>query len=370
MLGTKPKTSDLVLGAKNMIEAADVRPGDSVLLLSDRQSDADSVDALAAALRLHGATPMEFIMDPVLRYGDVPEAAMRAMEAVDVVVWVWPVFLNGSTNYRERLRTPKEGDEGAPKERVKPYKIYFEGLPGLLATDYARFPNELLWTIARKVKEIVSKGSKVTIKGPNNTALEAEYDGRRLYAMQTRAGEPAGRCHFPWGRCGIYNGSGAARGTVQLDCVQGVAGKLSSPMVWTIKDARVVGVEGGGDIGSECRRLFRETPESSHFTEIMFGYHPKTSTERGLRDPMHWEILGRYPWVGLGTPRKEMRYRHVDGGCIESSLAVDGRVIVDLGGRLTLLDDPEIRAAAARYGDPDFLLSSASHEGPSLGGLW
>ena len=93
-----------------MIEAADVRPGDSVLLLADRSSDGDSIDALASALRLHGATPMEFIVEPILRYGDVPEAALRAMEAVDVVVWVWPVFLNGSTNYRERLRTPKEGD--------------------------------------------------------------------------------------------------------------------------------------------------------------------------------------------------------------------------------------------------------------------
>ena len=60
-------------------------------------------------------------------------------------------------------------------------------------------------------------------------------------------------------------------------------------------------------------------------------------------------ILSRYPWVGLGTQRKYMVYRHVDGGCMESNLAIDGRVLVDFGGRLTILDDPEIRAAAARY---------------------
>ncbi len=255
MIGGKAKVSDLVIGARNMIEAADIRPGDSVLMLADRSSDGDSIDALAAALRLHGATPMEMIVEPILRYGDVPEAALRAMEAVDVAIWVWPVFLNGSTNYRERLRTPKEGDAGAPTERVKPYKIYFEGWPGLLATDYARFPNELLWTIARKVKAIVAAGSKVTISGPNGAKLVAEYDNKRIYAMQTKAGEPAGRCHFPWGRCGVYNGSGTANGTVQLDCAQGVPGMLREPMLWTIKDAKVVGVEGGGDIGAECKRL-------------------------------------------------------------------------------------------------------------------
>lgn len=44
-------------------------------------------------------------------------------------------------------------------------------------------------------------------------------------------------------------------------------------------------------------------------------------------------------------------------------------MIVDFGGRLALLDDPEIRSAAARYGDPDFILPSISHDGPALGGL-
>jgi len=190
------------------------------------------------------------------------------------------------------------------------------------------------------VKAIVASGSRVKIAGPEGAVLEANYDGGRIYAMQTKPGEPAGRCHFPWGRCGVY-----------------------------IKDVRVVGVEGGGDVGLECKRLFRDTPGSNCFTEIMFGYHPKASTERGIQDPMHWEILIRYPWVGLGTPRKELHYQHIDGGCMESSLAIDGRVIVDFGGRLTLLDDPEIRSATARYGDPDFILPSISHEGPAVGGL-
>jgi len=72
MIGGKAKVSDLVIGARNMIEAADIRPGDSVLMLADRSSDGDSIDALAAALRLHGATPMEMIVEPILRYGDVP----------------------------------------------------------------------------------------------------------------------------------------------------------------------------------------------------------------------------------------------------------------------------------------------------------
>ena len=119
MIGGKPKVSDLVIGARNMIEAADIRPRDSVLLLADRSSDGNSIDALASALRLHGATPMEMIVEPMLRYGDVPEAALRAMEAVDVAVWVWPVFLNGSTNYRERLRRKSYGKSRQKSQRSR-----------------------------------------------------------------------------------------------------------------------------------------------------------------------------------------------------------------------------------------------------------
>jgi hypothetical protein len=141
-------------------------------------------------------------------------------------------------------------------------------------------------------------------------------------------------------------------------------------MIWTVKGGKVVDVEGGGETGDECKRLLREFPGSNGFTEIMFGYHPKASTERGIQDPMHWEIISRHPWVGLGTHRREIHYRHVDGGCIGASLSIDGRVIVEPGGRLSLLEDPEIRSVAQRYGDPQLLLSSVSHTGRSPGGFW
>ena len=64
--------------------------------------------------------------------------------------------------------------------------------------------------------------------------------------MQFRAGDPPGRCHFPWGRCGVFNGDGNANGEVYLSCVQGIAGKLAEPMRWKIKDNVITEVDGGG----------------------------------------------------------------------------------------------------------------------------
>ena len=95
--------------------------------------------------------------------------------------------------------------------------------------------------------------------------------------------------------------------------MQGIAGKLAEPMRWKVKDSVITEVDGGGEAGEECRRLFKEVPESNRLIEIMFGYHPKASAQHGIADPMHWELISKMPWAGLGTPRKHPNFRHMDG---------------------------------------------------------
>ena len=110
--------------------------------------------------------------------------------------------------------------QSAARRTIKPYHIYFEGNAGLLTRDYAKFPNKVLWKLAEKVREVVSVGKVVRIEDSLGTNLTATYDGKRLYGMQFRAGDPPGRCHFPWGRCGVFNGDGQSNGEVYLSCVQ------------------------------------------------------------------------------------------------------------------------------------------------------
>jgi hypothetical protein len=57
---------------------------------------------------------------------------------------------------------------------------------------------------------------------------------------------------------------------------------LAEPMRWKVKDSLITAVDGGGEIGEECKRLFKEVPESNRLIEIMFGYHPKASAQHGI----------------------------------------------------------------------------------------
>src|ERR1043166_7833884 len=215
-MSTTYPIADMMTGVRNMIEAADLRQGDQVLLLADTRSDKTTIEALTAGLRFFGANPMTLVTEPISRYGDVPQAVLDAMHASDVVVWGWPVFISFTPAHRAMGRKREESGSQLHEERMKPYHIYFEGNAGLLARDYAKFPNKVLWKLAEKVREVVAAGKVVLLEDALGSNLPAAYAGNRLYEMQFRAGDPPGRCHFPWGGCGVFNGEGQANGEVYL----------------------------------------------------------------------------------------------------------------------------------------------------------
>ena len=64
---TTYQIADMMLGVRNMIEAADLRPRDQVLLLADTRSDKTTLEALTAGLRFFGAEPMTLLTEPIAR---------------------------------------------------------------------------------------------------------------------------------------------------------------------------------------------------------------------------------------------------------------------------------------------------------------
>ena len=147
---------------------------------------------------------------------------------------------------------------------------------------------------------------------------------------------------------------------------------LAEPMRWKVKDSWVVEVDGGGEVGEECRKLFEQVPGSNRLIEIMFGYHPKASIAHGIDDPMHWELISKTPWAGLGTERKHPNFRHVDGSVMNARLYIDDRLVVDKYGMLdrSLLHHPEVLDVASQFGDPYQVLAPVSHEAHGSNTSW
>src|SRR4051794_14679987 len=124
------EVADLLQGTMNMIEAADIRKGESVMLLADRRSDPLSIEATTTALKAIGATPMTLITEPIPRYGTVPEAAVEAMQHVDTAVWMWPVFITFTETMQARAKAAGQRRETSgtqlQQQRNRPYHVYFE----------------------------------------------------------------------------------------------------------------------------------------------------------------------------------------------------------------------------------------------------
>src|SRR5712692_8624873 len=208
---------EMMPGVRNFIEAAGIGEGDRVLFLADTRSDGPSIEACVAGLKTIGAKPVIITFDHLERYGTVPEEAIGAAAHTDVIVLTWPVFITAGLNKVRSARTPTSDFDPSTRIEGQPKLVYLECAPGILSSSYAHFPNELLWEVAKRVKDICSGGHTVRVTCPRGTDLTSTYDPAKLFAMQTRPVEPGGRCHFPWGRAGLFHGAGEANGVVYTD---------------------------------------------------------------------------------------------------------------------------------------------------------
>jgi 2,5-dihydroxypyridine 5,6-dioxygenase len=353
--------ADLMKGVNNFIEAVGIHRGDKVLFLSDTRSDPLSLEACVAGLKAIEAKPIVMVLDHLARYDRVPDEAIGAAAHTDVIVLTWPVFITAGLNTVRKARTATSDFDPSTAVPGQPKLVYLECAPGTLASSYAHFPNEVLWAIARRVKQITTQGHRIRITCPRGTDLTATYDSGKVFAMQTRPVEPGGRCHFPWGRCGVFHGAGEANGVVYLDTAQGVDGVFEEPMRWAVEKNVVVDCQ-GGEAADHMKKFQRQFNEPIVFGEIMYGYHPHVPQKVGLDDYMHWPFNSKWAWLGIrvGGGLGNVRGQHLDGPCFWSSVYIDDQLVVDRG-RLTLCDDPGIRELASKYGNPDDLLEHITH---------
>jgi hypothetical protein len=152
-------------------------------------------------------------------------------------------------------------------------------------------------------------------------------------------------------------------------------------MRMTVKNGKAIHIEGGGEAGTLWTRQFEKGkaapsqgriavfgdhpgPGVNWFEELMYGVHPKSFR---IGQKYRWEGSDQFQaWIG-GTRRSgtlhfgfgggmDESYRHNDLEVFFPTLTINGETLIE-NGRLKILDDPEVREEAAKYGDPDYLLT-------------
>ncbi|MBI2953728.1 MAG: hypothetical protein HYY30_05400 [Chloroflexi bacterium] len=379
-------------GHVGMIGYGGVKAGERVLLAIDTQYDRDVVDAVATALRETGAHVDVICLDAG------PDREFDYLDEVRVVMRRGPWAENPrrweGVPWIEEMAAREKYDflihgKGGP---VFPTPYRYTQVPWLGRDHFTRgqtmFPRDVFALASQMTWDHIwqkGKGGKVHLTDPEGTDLtftlfEEYYDGNRrgwVPEPQTYYGHLMAHPTPPF--IDKADTTGVAAGTTS---------HFTRPfprVSVTMQDGCINRVEGGGPYGDAWREFLEESRNTHYLDfprpglfwlfEVAIGGHPKIVRPRNI----HMLSSGGSEWerrrsgvihLGFGTfwrQRQEewaaehrLLYGHLHIHLLFPTYdltTAEGEVLrlID-NGRLTSLDSPEVRALAAKYGDPDELL--------------
>ncbi len=143
-----------------------------------------------------------------------------------------------------------------------------------------------------------------------------------------------------------------------MDCIRGISRIMEKPIKLTIKNCWVVEIEDREET-KKMKAEFAKPENSSFVDKLVIGLNPKASISKGIHRPRLAELA-----QAAGVSRMSIGDRpgyvssHFGTAVylLKPTITVEREVLFDRG-RPSAFDDPEVRAVASKYGDPDKLLA-------------
>jgi leucyl aminopeptidase (aminopeptidase T) len=137
---------------------------------------------------------------------------------------------------------------------------------------------------------------------------------------------------LPGGEVSFPPVEGSAQGTVVVEHVITDLGRLTHPIVWTVRDGEAVDLAGGPD-AERLRRLIEGVPNARNIAELGIGLNPVARldgdiTEAKKRAGTAHMALGDNAGGYGGLVESPV---HLDGLMLDVTIAVDGELVVDAG---------------------------------------
>jgi hypothetical protein len=368
------------------------KPGDRVLLAIDSHYDRAVVDAFTDALRRAGAAVDTLTLDAgpdrPFDYLDEIEVVMRrgpwrdAPRRWEGVPWVEDL---AETRGYDLLIHGKGGP--IPQTTYR-----YEQIPWLeaeqLASAATTYPLEVHRLINRKTWDVIwthGRGGRVRITDPEGTDFsytlhEGYYDeSRRGFTRNPVRSYSHLLGHPPPPFLPEEDATGVCAGTTSHYT------RAFPRATVRLEGGQITSIQGGGPYGDAWGELIDEArairypcfprPGLFYIWEVAIGTNPKIRRPRGIE---HLSS-GGFEWerrrsgvihLGFGTrwrgseelwaAEQGVLYGHLHIHLLFPTFTVTSRDgeprDIIRNGRLTALDDPEVRELAARYGDPDELL--------------
>jgi 2,5-dihydroxypyridine 5,6-dioxygenase len=337
---------ELMPGARNLMDYAGVSSGEQVLILVEHPTDPVVVQALAAAAAYRDADVQILSVAPFSPGGwdrenpgarSIAEAAHGRADVVITCTW-WaevhcqPLFFSQVAQKGARFAS-----------------LHMAGTAACLNTG-ARLPPEVYYAIMRRAAEIMGSGEHIRVQTKPGTDIT--FKGVTLTPDDGPL-IPGGWRPFPYGGVNFYPETCDGTFVVEESTATGVP---EERLTVTVTDNLVTGIDGG--IAAD--QLRRYGPLGYYMRHALLGVNPKvrlagaSQFEREKHAGAFYLGIDGLTEEGVADP-SQPGYAHCDCQFDRPTVTV-GDTVISQAGRLTILDEPEIREVAAQFGPPEILL--------------
>ena len=301
-----------------------VRSGERIVLLTDEGTDADVVEVLTEGIRRRGGDPaIALIPIPPLPGSEPPPDAAIAMLRAGAVIELTSLFI-GSSLARRRATEAGVRYLAMPGVRLDTFR---DGGP--LTVDFDAIRKD-----ADRIGAAWGRADTYRMTTPGGTDLRGSVRGRPGRVLHGMAREPGAYMAPPDIEAGTAPVEGSTSGVVVVDADLLFMGQgpLPEPVVITIADGEMVGLE-GAEAGRLREMLARCADDRmSNLAEVSKAFNP---AGRVCGVPMETESALGTAHIALGN---SIAYggvvdaiAHLDCVMQDATLELDGRPVMVAG---------------------------------------
>ena len=293
-----------------LVNCMNAKDGESVLIVTDSDTDNQISDSLFKAATALGCEAIHLNMNPRAQHGaELPDVVTSAMKHADIIIAPTTKSL---THTGARRTAQNAGSRIASMPSIT-VAMMTEG--GILA-DYSMIEQraeQMIGELAgvREVRITTQKGCDITL---DVTGCEWMADTGICHTKGSATNLPAGE---------LYVAPCNANGTIVIDGSMGGIGVLESPLVLTIKNRRVVNID-----GAQASRLSSILIDdaSRNVAELGIGLNPCANL---IGNVLEDEKVAGTVHIAVGDNSSfggdVVSNVHLDGIITEPTVYVDGK---------------------------------------------
>lgn len=321
-------------------EIFQVRKDETVIITADTGSDMELVNGVASSAYSAGAKPMVITLAMPRGVGkaadpDLPVAELTgALAACDVWIEFNHQWLLYSTPFEEALKRN-------PKLR---YMCLVDFDCNLLIRLVGKVKTKQLKKFMTRVAELHQTAKALHVTTPAGTDVTFRLDPTHVISNDCGDASKPGM-HFLTGQLNVIPDFSSTNGTIVFDgTITPPFGKIpDAPVILTVKKGKIIKIEGGRAAREYEQWLDSFQDENMlRMAHIAYGFNPGAKLTGNIcEDERAW---GCTEWgIGYVSPTEappdgQNAKSHTDGICLNSSVWIDGRQILDKG----KICDPEL----------------------------